>query len=78
MTSNHKQLIPRHTGYRMAGSGQAGFSLVEIMVGLVIGLLATLVILQVFSVYEGQKRTTTGTADARPMAPSRCSRWSAT
>jgi type IV pilus assembly protein PilW len=44
---------------------QAGFSLVEIMVGLVIGLLATLVILQVFSVFEGQKRTTTGSADAQ-------------
>lgn len=35
------------------------------MVGLVIGLLATLVILQVFSVFEGQKRTTTGAADAQ-------------
>ncbi|MDO8291304.1 MAG: PilW family protein [Gallionella sp.] len=44
---------------------QAGFSLIEIMVGLVIGLLASLVIMQVFSVFEGQKRTTTGTADAQ-------------
>jgi type IV pilus assembly protein PilW len=44
---------------------QTGFSLVEIMVGLVIGLLATLVVLQVFAVFEGQKRTTTGTADAQ-------------
>lgn len=44
---------------------QTGFSLVEVMVGLVIGLLATLVITQVFSVFEGQKRTTTGTADAQ-------------
>ena len=44
---------------------QAGFSLVEILVGLVIGLLATLVIMQVFAVFEGQKRTTTGTADAQ-------------
>lgn len=44
---------------------QVGFSLVEIMVGLVIGLLATLVIMQVFSVFEGQKRSTTGTADAQ-------------
>ncbi len=44
---------------------QAGFSLVEIMIGLVIGLLATLVIMQVFSVFETQKRTTTGTADAQ-------------
>lgn len=51
--------------HKQAKSHQAGFSLVEIMVGLVIGLLATLVILQVFSVFEGQKRTTTGTADAQ-------------
>jgi type IV pilus assembly protein PilW len=51
--------------HKHAKPHQAGFSLVEIMVGLVIGLLATLVILQVFSVYEGQKRTTTGTADAQ-------------
>lgn len=44
---------------------QTGFSLVEIMVGLVIGLLATLVIMQVFATFEGQKRTTTGSADAQ-------------
>lgn len=44
---------------------QLGMSLIEIMVGLVIGLLATLVIMQVFSVFEGQKRITTGTADAQ-------------
>lgn len=44
---------------------QAGFSLVEIMVGMAIGLLATLVIMQVFSFFEGQKRATTGGADAQ-------------
>ena len=44
---------------------QSGFSLVEILVGLVISLLATLVIMQVFSAFEGQKRATTGTADAQ-------------
>ena len=44
---------------------QAGFSLVEILVGLVIGLIATLVIMQVFSVFEGQKRTTSGSSDAQ-------------
>lgn len=46
-------------------SSQNGFSLVELMVGLVIGLLATLVIMQVFATFEGQKRTTTGIADAQ-------------
>lgn len=44
---------------------QAGFSLVEIMIGLVIGMLASMVIMQVFSVFETQKRATTGTADAQ-------------
>lgn len=49
----------------MQKSRNLGFSLIEIMVGLVIGLLATLVIMQVFSVFEGQKRSTTGGADAQ-------------
>ncbi|MGB2833793.1 MAG: PilW family protein [Methylotenera sp.] len=44
---------------------QAGFSLVELMVGLVIGLLATLAIMQVFGAFEEQKRSTSGTADAQ-------------
>lgn len=51
-----RKTLPRH---------EAGFSLIELMVGLVIGLLATLVIMQVFAVFEGQKRSTTGTADAQ-------------
>jgi len=42
-----------------------GFSLVEIMVGLVIGLLTILVIMQLFAGFEGQKRTTTSGADAQ-------------
>jgi type IV pilus assembly protein PilW len=46
-------------------SRQAGFTLVEILVGLAIGMLATIVIMQVFSVFETQKRTTTGIADAQ-------------
>lgn len=50
---------------RRSPSYQAGFTLVEIMVGLAIGMLATMVIMQVFSVFEAQKRTTTGTADAQ-------------
>ncbi len=51
--------LPRHV------TRQAGFSLVELMVGMVIGLLAILVIMQIFSAFEGQKRTTMGTADAQ-------------
>ena len=44
---------------------QNGFSLVELMVGLVIGLLAALVIMNVFGVFEKQKRSTTGSSDAQ-------------
>lgn len=42
-----------------------GFSLVEIMVGLVIGMLGILVIMQVFTLSEGRKRTTTNSNDAQ-------------
>ena len=41
-----------------------GFSLMEIMVGIVIGMLAVIVIMQVFSLSEGRKRTTTGGSDS--------------
>lgn len=41
-----------------------GFTLVELMVGVLIGLIGTVVIFQVFAVSEGQKRTTTGAGDA--------------
>lgn len=44
---------------------QSGFTLVEIMVGLAIGMLATLVIMQVISMFEAQKRVTTGSVDAQ-------------
>jgi type IV pilus assembly protein PilW len=44
---------------------QAGFTLVELMVGLVIGLIATVVIMQTFASFEGTKRSTTGIADAQ-------------
>lgn len=44
---------------------QTGFSLVEIMVAMVIGLIGSIIILQVFSVFEGQKRTTAGGDDAQ-------------
>lgn len=44
---------------------QQGFSLIEIMVGLAVGLLAALVILNVFDVFEQQKRSTSGNSDAQ-------------
>lgn len=44
---------------------QGGMSIVEIMVGLVIGLIATAVIFQTFSVAESFKRNTTSAGDAQ-------------
>jgi type IV pilus assembly protein PilW len=44
---------------------QNGFGLVEIMVGLGVGMLAMVVVMQVFSQAEAQKRTSTGGADAQ-------------
>lgn len=44
---------------------QRGVGLIELMVAMVIGLLTTLVVMQVFSVFEGDKRTTTSGADAQ-------------
>jgi type IV pilus assembly protein PilW len=44
---------------------QAGFSLVEIMVGLVIGMLSILVVLRVLTIYDAQRRTTVGAADSQ-------------
>lgn len=42
----------------------SGFGLVEIMVAVVIGMLGIIVMMQVFALFEGQKRTTTGGDDA--------------
>jgi type IV pilus assembly protein PilW len=68
-TKVHTPRMPesRHTGLAVANRPPppaAGFSLVEIMVAMVIGLLGILVMTQVFSVFEGQRRTTSGGSDA--------------
>ncbi|MCL2346331.1 MAG: PilW family protein [Desulfobulbus sp.] len=42
---------------------QTGFSLVELMVALVIGLIVSLAVFQVLQTYEGKKRTTTSVND---------------
>jgi len=44
---------------------EQGFSLIEIMVGIVIGLIAVLIIYQVFAAAEGIKRNTTSVGDAQ-------------
>lgn len=46
-------------------ASQRGFGLVEIMIGMVIGLLASIVIVQIMSKFENNKRVTTGSADAQ-------------
>ena len=45
-----------------------GFGLIEIMVGILIGLLMVLIIYQVYEVSEGQKRTITAGSDAQQNA----------
>lgn len=46
-------------------SFSGGFSLIELMVGIVISLISTLAIMAAFAVFEGQKRTTTSGDDAQ-------------
>lgn len=65
MQSTHLKLKLNQNALSKNATYQVGFSLVELMVGLVIGLFATLAIMQVFGAFEGQKRTTSGTADAQ-------------
>lgn len=52
---------PRSSASRFQG----GFSLIELMVGMTIGLLAGIIIIQVMTLFEAQRRTTTGSADAQ-------------
>lgn len=44
---------------------QGGFSLVELMVGMTIGLIVTMVVTQVFGFFDMQRQATSGTADAQ-------------
>lgn len=50
---------------RPSHGGTRGFSLVEILVAMVIALLSTIIIFQVFSVSEGIKRSSTSGGDAQ-------------
>ncbi len=49
----------------LPGRAAAGFSLIEILVGLAIGLIGMIVMMQVFGVSEANKRSSTGGADAQ-------------
>ena len=44
---------------------EGGFTLVELMVGIVVSLICTLAIMSAFAIFEGQKRTTTNGDDAQ-------------
>ncbi len=44
---------------------QRGMSLIDVLVGMVIGLIGMIVVLQSFSTFEAQKRTTTVSTDAQ-------------
>jgi len=57
---------PRRHHFRTTGLYRLrGFSLVEVMVGIVIAMLASLVMLQVFATFEERKRTTNSGSDAQ-------------
>jgi type IV pilus assembly protein PilW len=55
MISMHIKNFPRHRG----------FSLVEVMVGMVMGMIVLLVIMKAFALAEGYKRTTTSGTDSQ-------------
>jgi type IV pilus assembly protein PilW len=44
---------------------EAGFTIVELMVGMLIGLISIVVMFQIFAISEGQRRTTAGAGDAQ-------------
>lgn len=63
MTARHSSAWSRSAS-PLLRHGSRGFSLIELMVGIVIGMIAVIVIAQVFRLNEGFRRTTTGLDDA--------------
>lgn len=53
------------TSFPPAFTIHRGFTMIELLVGMLIAMLATVIIMQVYETFEGQKRTTTGGADAQ-------------
>ena len=64
MTMESSRVIAMPPSTPRRRSAQAGFTLIELMVGVLIGMVTVLIVAQVFSFAEGQKRTTTTGADA--------------
>jgi len=52
-------------GIHLIRRQEQGFSLPEIMIGMVIGMLGIVIIMQMSSLFENQKRTTSGGDDAQ-------------
>jgi type IV pilus assembly protein PilW len=57
--------MTQHASSSLLRARQRGVTLVELMVALALGLIVTLVVSQIMSFAEGQKRITTGGADAQ-------------
>ncbi len=59
--------LTKSEGIAMRGSlsTQRGFTLIELMIGIVLTLLATFIIFKTFEVSEARKRASTGAADAQ-------------
>jgi type IV pilus assembly protein PilW len=57
--------MPLSTLTKIRRAPESGFSLVEILVGMAIAMLGVVIMLQVFSVSESNKRATTGSDDAQ-------------
>lgn len=55
--------LTSQNGYTVR-SAQRGFSLIELMVGMLVSMVCVLAIMAAFTVYEGHKRTTTSANDA--------------
>jgi type IV pilus assembly protein PilW len=57
--------VRAHSSFNTHRRSRLGFTLVEIMVAMVIGMLGIIVMMQLFTVTEGQKRSTTSSGDAQ-------------
>ena len=57
-------LLPNASGHLLPWRSK-GFSLIELMVGIVVSLISTLAIMAAFAIFEGQKRSTTSGDDAQ-------------
>lgn len=63
-SSTSYPLLRDTTGTRQAARFTGGFSLVEVLVAMVIGLIGVVVMMQMFSLYEGRRRTAMSVDDA--------------